>query len=537
MREQYLRRILLDLLIVPLAFYLAWLIRFDGHVPAQEWRMLTVRLLPIAVLYIFANLVLGIYRRMWAYASFRDVIDLCETVGLGTLVLLVVNFALTSLYGHRLSTGGLIMGGFFTLVFSTTAKYRRHLLNVFMASWRQSADSDPERILIVGVSEAAQQLATRMYLGKSPGNYRLVGFVDWGSEGAGMSVNGVPVLGTPDQIGTLVRQNEIDIVVIASRPTDREEMWRLVSACRETTAQVKILPDIDQVLTGRYEDPLALRDVGLEDILDRPMATIDVEACERLLANKVVLVTGAAGSIGSELCRQILRFRPRSLLALDNNETGLYELDLELQRHGPTPLQLIMADVTDRRKVTRVFRQFRPQIVFHAAAYKHVPLLETCVDEALRVNVMGTIIVSEAAREYQAERLVFISTDKAVNPCSVMGASKRIGELWIRAVSRGSDTVFTSVRFGNVMGSRGSVVPTFAQQIEMGGPVTVTHPDMARFFMSIPEAVSLVLQAAALATGNEIFMLEMGDEVSIMELARRMIRLRGLRVNKDIEVT
>jgi FlaA1/EpsC-like NDP-sugar epimerase len=251
----------------------------------------------------------------------------------------------------------------------------------------------------------------------------------------------------------------------------------------------------------------------------------------------VVLVTGAAGSIGSELCRQILRFRPRSLLALDNNETGLYELDLELQRHGPTPLQLIMADVTDRRKVTRVFRQFRPQIVFHAAAYKHVPLLETCVDEALRVNVLGTIIVSEAAREYQAERLVFISTDKAVNPCSVMGASKRIGELWIRAVSRGSDTVFTSVRFGNVMGSRGSVVPTFAQQIEMGGPVTVTHPDMARFFMSIPEAVSLVLQAAALATGNEIFMLEMGDEVSIMELARRMIRLRGLRVNKDIEVT
>jgi FlaA1/EpsC-like NDP-sugar epimerase len=250
----------------------------------------------------------------------------------------------------------------------------------------------------------------------------------------------------------------------------------------------------------------------------------------------VVLVTGAAGSIGSELCRQILRFSPRSLLALDNNETGLYELNLELHRDGRAPLQLIMADVTDRQKVNRVFRQSRPEIVFHAAAYKHVPLLETCVDEALRVNVMGTIIVSEAARECRTERFVFISTDKAVNPCSVMGASKRFGELWMKAVSRGSDTVFTSVRFGNVIGSRGSVVPTFTRQIEMGGPVTVTHPDMARFFMSIPEAVSLVLQAAALGTRDEVFMLEMGDEVSIMELARRMIRLRGLRVGKDIEI-
>jgi FlaA1/EpsC-like NDP-sugar epimerase len=223
-------------------------------------------------------------------------------------------------------------------------------------------------------------------------------------------------------------------------------------------------------------------------------------------------------------------------LALDNNETGLYELDLELRHDAGPRLELVIADVTNRHEVNKVFQQFNPKVVFHAAAYKHVPLLETRVDQALRVNVIGTIIVSEAAHGSRTERFVFVSTDKAVNPCSVMGASKRIGELWMKAMSRRSDTVFTSVRFGNVIGSRGSVVPTFTRQIEMGGPVTVTHPDMARFFMSIPEAASLVLQAAALGTSDEIFMLEMGEEVSILELARRMIRLSGLRVGKDIEI-
>jgi FlaA1/EpsC-like NDP-sugar epimerase len=346
----------------------------------------------------------------------------------------------------------------------------------------------------------------------------------------------VRILGPAREIPTIARDWNIDIIAIAKRPADRQRMWELVATCRDTGAQVKVLPDPVDFLQGRYSDPLVLRDVSVEDILDRSTVTIDVEACRGFVAGKSVLVTGAAGSIGSELCRQILAFEPRSLCALDNNETGLYELNLTLNPGGQAPLHVIMADVSERKRVNAVFEEWRPHVIFHAAAYKHVPMLESHVGEALRVNVLGTVVVTEAAHRWHAERMILISTDKAVNPSSVMGASKRVGELWIKALSQQSDTIFTSVRFGNIFGSRGSVVPTFTRQIEMGGPVTVTHPDMCRFFMSIPEAVSLVLQAAALGELNEVFMLEMGDQVSILELARRMIRLRGLRVGQDIEI-
>lgn len=534
--KQYVRRIFLDLLIVPFAFYLGWLVRFDGQVPAEEWRLLIACILPIALVYVISSLAFGIYRRLWAYASFRDVVLLSETIGLGTLVVIVANFSLNSFLQYRMSTGGLIIGGFFTLILSTTAKYRRQLSAMFLASWVRPAGSKKERVLIVGVNDTAQQLATRIYLGDCEGDYEVVGFVDEDPNGKGMSVNGVEILGAPREIPTLAREMNLDVIIIARRPSDREAMWRLVSTCRETEAQVKVLPDVVELLQGRYDDLLALRDLRVDDILDRPTASANPEVCERILQGRVVLVTGAAGSIGSELCRQILRFNPRSVLALDNNETGLHELNLELNPGGQSPFQFVIADVTDWQKMRRVFERWRPQVVFHAAAYKHVPMLEIHVDEALRVNVAGTVTVSQLADEHEVERFVFISTDKAVKPSSVMGASKRVGELWMKAFSQTSDTIFTSVRFGNVIGSRGSVVPTFARQIETGGPVTVTHPDMARYFMSIPEAVSLVLQAAAFGKSDEIFMLEMGEEVSIVELARRMIRLRGLRVQEDIEI-
>lgn len=533
--KQYIRRIGLDLLIIPLTFYLSWLIRFDGHVPAEEWGTLIRWALPIVCVYIIINLTSGIYRRLWAYASFRDVVLLSETVGLGTLIVVVVNFALTSYYDYRLPTGGLIIGGLLTLALSTVAKYRRQLQAIFFAPWDRANGSNPERVLIIGINETAQQLATQIYLGKSKVGYELVGLID-GPNGKGMNFNGVEILGPPDQIPTLVRDKQIDVIIIARRPSNREEMWRLISTCRETTAQVKVLPDIGEVIEGCYEDPLTLRDVSMDDILGRAPATADVESCKRILADKVVLVTGAAGSIGSELCRQVLRFEPRLLLALDNNETGLYELNLELNQDGRFPLQLIMGDVADWHKMDEVFQQYRPQIILHAAAYKHVPLVESHPDEALRVNIMGTVIVSEAAHEYKAERFVFISTDKAVKPSSTMGASKRVGELWMEAMAKRNGTIFTAVRFGNVIGSRGSVLPTFARQIELGGPVTVTHPEMHRFFISIPEAVSLVLESAAFSQSGEVFMLDMGEEISILDLAQRMIRLRGLRVHKDVEI-
>jgi len=535
---QYVRRIAFDLVSIPFAFYLAWLVRFDGRIPATEWKTLTRYMIPITCVYVMVNAVSGIYRRLWAYASFRDVFLLSETIALGTSILVAVNvYVLQYRYRSGVSTGGLVIGGSLALVLSVAIKYRSQLkATALCAFWPRLTDSDVKRVLIAGINPTAQQLATQIYLGNCQANYELVGFVDDDPNGYGMNLNGVEILGRPEQIPRLVRDRQVDVVVIAHRPFEGEKVWQLVSACRETTAQVKILPGLIDLIEGYYQDPLVLRDVSIEDILDRAPVTVSVEVCRRVLADKVVLVTGAAGSIGSELCRQILRCDPRLLLALDHDESGLHELNLEINPDGQMPLQLIVADIVDWQKMNKVFEQYRPQAVFHAAAYKHVPLLEHHADEALRVNVMGTVIASEMAHEYEAERFVFISTDKAVNPSSVMGASKRIGEMWMRAMAGRSDTLFNAVRFGNVIGSRGSALLTFARQIESGGPVTVTDPEMHRFFISIPEAVSLVLQAAAFKQGEEIYMLEMGEQVSILDLAQRMIRLKGLRVHKDIEI-
>jgi FlaA1/EpsC-like NDP-sugar epimerase len=290
-------------------------------------------------------------------------------------------------------------------------------------------------------------------------------------------------------------------------------------------------------LRNRQHLPL-LRDVTVEDLLGRQAVKIDDQRCRSLVAGKVVLVTGAAGSIGSEICRQVLAFGPRRLIMLDNNESGLYDLQIELSARNTdsTDLHYIIASITDRSKIDGVFRRHTPAIVFHAAAYKHVPLMESFPEEAVRVNVGGTVVLLECAERYNVARFVLISTDKAVDPQNVMGATKRIGELLTLSAGQATTSRFTAVRFGNVLNSRGSVVPTFEKQIEMGGPVTVTDPDMKRFFMSIPEAVSLVIEAATLTKGNDLFMLEMGEEISISSLAQRMIRLRGLRVDHDIHI-
>lgn len=534
--KQYLRRVGLDLLLIPLAFYLAWWARFDFWVPRQEWLLLLAGLLPIVTVYIISNLIFGIYRHLWAFASFRDVVLLSEAVGLATTILVIINFALGYRLHTRLSTGGLVMGGLLTLTLSTTVKYRHQLLTIMRAPWTRAVGPPPERVLIVGINETAQQLAAQIYLGQGQANYQLAGYIDDNPKNIGMNLNGVAIIGTPEQIPSLVSREQIDIIFLAQPSTNREQLWSLISACRETTAQVKVLPTMVEVIEDRFQNPLTLHGLKVEEILGRSPTTVNFKSCHQILAGKVVLVTGAAGSIGSELCRQILEFEPRLLLALDNNETGLYELELELNRTKQLPLRVVMANVGDWQRMNSIFRQHQPQVVFHAAAYKHVPLVEGHPVEALKVNILGTIITSEAAHRYQAERFVFISTDKAVKPSSLMGASKHIGEMWLRSVAEHSHTVFSAVRFGNVIGSRGSVLPTFTRQIELGGPVTVTHPEMARFFMSIPEAVRLVLDAATFSRSGEIFMLEMGQEISILELAQRLIRLKGLRIDKDIRI-
>ncbi|MCB9422089.1 MAG: polysaccharide biosynthesis protein [Ardenticatenaceae bacterium] len=538
-QRQYARRILLDCIMIPAAFYLAILVQHNGSYDTNQLVLLAKYLIPMTAVHITINAISGIYRRLWAFADLRDAWHVLRASAISTLLLWGGNFLFAWFPG--LGSGVIIIAGLLNAFFSTGFKYRRVLLPAshkeFLHSIQAAHKNDcAENALIVGTNTIARQIASQFAYNNKPAKINILGFVNDDPEKNGMTINGITVLGTLAQIPELVKTYAIDVIIIAVEEMNHDELWHLISICQETPAQIKVLPTVTDLMSRQYEDPLTLRDLHVEDLLQRRPLQVDSQLCRDLIHDKVVLVTGAAGSIGSELCYQLCRYEPALLLLLDNNETGLFELNLDLNRKSRIPVLLLLADITDRPKIETIFHIYRPHLVFHAAAYKHVPLVEINPDQSLRVNIKGTMIVSEMAHTYGAQRFVFISTDKAVKPKSVMGASKYACEIWLRALDKQSGTIFSIVRFGNVIGSRGSVLPIFARQIEQGGPVTITHKEMKRFFMSIPEAVNLVLQAAAFGQGGEVFMLDMGDEVRIQDLAERMIRLKGLRVHKDIPI-
>jgi FlaA1/EpsC-like NDP-sugar epimerase len=400
---------------------------------------------------------------------------------------------------------------------------------------RQAAQDDWSRVAIIGAGQAGQLVAADL-LGNSQWREHPVCFLDDDPRKRKGRIHGIPVVGTIDDLPEVARWHRIDIVGVAIPSATSQQLDRILSVALRTDARIQILPSRADVLAGK--GAMRLRDINLNDLLNRVPASVSLEETPALatLSDRTILVSGGAGSIGSELCRQLLRLNPARVVALDNNETGLFYLQQEVgtQRNGHL-LVPVLGDITDSDKVERIFQRHHPDIVFHAAAYKHVPMLEAHPDEAVYVNVQGTFNLCSAAVHHACERFVFVSTDKAVHPVNVLGFSKRIGEMIVRAHGNGG-TIFCSVRFGNVVGSRGSALPEFIRQIDAGGPVTVTHPDVERYFMTIPEAVSLVIQAGAFADGGELFMLDMGQPIKIADLVQRIIRLRGLRVGKDIEI-
>ncbi|MDO8532280.1 MAG: nucleoside-diphosphate sugar epimerase/dehydratase [Dehalococcoidia bacterium] len=530
--RRYALPILTDAVLVGAAYIAALFLRFDS-IPQEYLQTLRVFMLPIAAVYCLTNVAFGLYERLWRYASSTEATGILGAVGLAGLLLLVSD-ALFTIRPVPLSV--VIMGSIFAAGFFAATRYRWRLVTGFL--WRlrrirQGAGGN--RVLIIGAGEAGQLMAWRLKNWAAQ-MYEVVGFVDDDPQKLGMQVHGVKVLGNRSRIKDIVDSGNVNTIVIAMHRVSGADFREILSMCEETSAKIQIEPEILETVNGQ-DGQLRLRDITVEDLVGRKAVPVDAQACQRLVTGKTVLVTGAAGSIGSELSRQVAHYNPRMLLLLDNNESGLYDLGLEIGLlPNKVPFRLLVRDILQENRLEDIFKEQQPDLIFHCAAYKHVPLMEEHADAAVLVNVEGTRILCDLAYKYQAERFVLISTDKAVEPESVMGATKRVGEMITVTMPRDGATRFAAVRFGNVLNSRGSVVPTFVKQIERGGPVTVTHPEMTRYFMGLLEAVSLIIQAACFTKGGDIFVLDMGETIRIVDLARRIIRLRGLRVGEDIQI-
>ena len=519
-----------DLIMIPAAWFAAYLLRFNLEGIPEIYLTQAVAMLPVVVVIQGAGFwYFGLYRGVWRFASVPDFIRILKAIVVGVLLSAASVFLLTRmqdvprsifpLYGLILV---LLLGG-------PRMIYR-------WVKERQLYVSTSQRALIVGAGRASEMLVRDILRDQGYG-YQPAGFVDDAPRKLGMEIHGVRVLGNCDDIPNICKQHGIDLILIAIPSANSKEMRRIVRCCDETGVPMRTLPRFQDLVVGRSVVN-ELREIFIEDLLGREPVSLNWEEIRGGIQGKTILVTGGGGSIGSELCRQIARLEPGALVIFDNSEFNLYSIEMEIGgRHPAVVLRAELGDVCDIPAVERVFNEHHPDVVFHAAAYKHVPMLESNAREALRNNVFGTRSVASAAVDYGCGTFVLISTDKAVNPTNIMGASKRVAEMFCQNMGQKSAvTHFITVRFGNVLDSAGSVVPLFRKQISEGGPVTVTHPEVRRYFMTIPEACQLIMQAAAIGDGGEVFVLDMGEPVMITYLAEQMVRLAGKTPGEDIEI-
>jgi FlaA1/EpsC-like NDP-sugar epimerase len=525
-----------QLVIVAGANAAAFALRFDANPPAwafTAWlEMLPALLLVRALTFRWC----GLYKDIWGYTGFYDVVAILKAVTLSSVIF--VALASSPLGPPAYPRSVFIIDAIVVAAALAGVRMSRHVLAELAAPWQRrdaSAQSGAKRLLIIGAGAVGEMLVREMRLRPDYG-YEPVGLVSDDETGVGHRIHGVPVLGSRRDLGRILSAHRPHEILIAIPDADPAVLRSIVQALEHHDIPLKTLPRLRHLIEGTFE-LRHIRSLGFEDLLARAPVGLDKAPLRRLIAGRRVLVTGAGGSIGGELCRQIAAMAPAACIMLDRNENGLHALLLELRdRHNGTTLEPVIADVTDAARIDAVFARYRPEIIFHAAAHKHVPMMEANPCEAIKNNVTGTAIVADAAEKHLADRFIMISTDKAVNPSSMMGASKRLAELVVRAHSARSETTFATVRFGNVLGSSGSVVPLFLEQIRRGGPVTVTHPEVRRFFMLIPEAVQLVLHAAAQAGGAATYVLEMGEQVKLLDMARHLIRVSGHVPDRDIAI-
>lgn len=534
--KRVVREAVIDTLLIYGAYVVAMLARAvttDVEIVPQLWFFVAATIVTVAALYLF-----GVYRRLWARTSGHGIVVLFNAVGVACVTIALLDLIVMP---RPVPLSVIAIANVLLFVGVVGVRYRSRLVSGLNwrwdAIWNHKFPQNQTRVMIIGAGEAGQTLAWRLKYRSPDHNYTVVCFVDDDPQKQGLLVEGTQVAGTRYDIGELVSRRAIDIIVLAINNISGHDFRQILTLCEATKARIKVVPNLFALIDGTLGAEV-LRDVQPEDFLGRSSLTRHEAVDLTPVTGKRVLITGAAGSIGSELSRQMASYEPTCLLLLDNNESGLHDLYVELTGEHPA-LEIVqaLADITEDEPLRSIFTIHQPQVVFHAAAYKHVPLLELFPTAAIKTNIGGTRRVAEMAQDYGAERFVLISSDKAVNPSNVMGATKRVCELVLHALAQtGGDTLFASVRFGNVLGSRGSVVPTFNRQIDHGGPVTVTDPAMTRYFMSIPEAVNLVIHAACLTSGDDTFFLQMGEVVRIVDLAERMIRMRGLRPYIDIPI-
>lgn len=524
---------LLDILLMIGAAWLSVLVRFSGvpYTSLMKYVSAVVLEFPILLLCAFiCYLLFHLYNRIWKYAGVKDILTILAANFCGVILYVTLTFFI----------GKSLPRSIFAMTFAMTAIlqiFSRILLRLsYQISGKEETGKKEKNVLIVGAGNAGYLIAQDII--QSGGLRKIVGFVDDDPDKQGKRLGGFKVLGDRYAIAELVDAYEVEEILIAIPSLHPEQLQGIANICSVSGCKVQILPEFLRNLSAGALSVRELRPLNIEDLLGRENVELDVKEIGKYLTGKIVLVTGAGGSIGSEICRQVLRFQPEQILLLGRGENSIYEIHQELKNKcNEEQLLPLIVNITDRDKLENVFQEFHPQVVFHAAAHKHVPLMEHQPEEAIYNNVFGSYNVGDLAGRYHCERLVLISTDKAVNPTSVMGATKRVTEMVMQALNlRYPETKYVAVRFGNVLGSRGSVVPLFKKQIAAGGPLTVTDPEMKRYFMTIPEASKLVLIAAALGDGGEVFVLNMGEPVKIVDLARNMIRLSGLVPDKDIQI-
>lgn len=523
--------LILDIVLVGAALLGAYLLRFDGYLGIYFEQFKDVVVFVILI-YIANNWLFGLYKKMWRYASIQELLGIFWSATFSAFLTYILFWVLDI----KIPRSVLLMTGLLSIFGIGGSRFAYRVLRDRQSKFRnQKSGISKKRLMIVGGGDAGANLVKELV--QNPNSqYLPVVIVDDADWKLNNQIYNVPVKGNTNKIPELVESEEIDDIIIAIPSASRSRIKEIVTQCQKTKANIKILPNMNDLINGKAELN-QVRDVEVADLLGRDEVILDSSNIESYIKDQVCLITGGGGSIGSEIVRQLVKYQPKEIVVIDIYENNVYELQQTLKRHYPDlNLRIIIASVRDKERICKIFDEVRPAVVFHAAAHKHVPFMEENPSEAIKNNIFGTLNVAQCAHEHKVKRFILISTDKAVNPTNIMGATKRIAELIIQSINKESETEFAAVRFGNVLGSNGSVIPLFKEQIKAGGPVTITHPGITRYFMTIPEASRLVIQAGALAKGGEIFVLDMGEPVKIVDLATQLIELSGYKPNQDIKI-